>query len=266
MNLLSSYRCITWDYRGLYGSTLPARPVPLCVATHAKDFLAIAKHEKIEEFVFVGWSMGVQIALELTRQAPERLRGLVLMNGTWGRPLRTLPWPFPETFLLSTLQQLHPLHSISSKILQQMSQSPHTSTWLQKTGLLSKQFEPQLLRKLIFDFRELDLTRYFELLVQLSQHDARPLLKDIQVPTLVIGGSEDRITPPRLTEQLAREIPGAETWILSGGSHYAAAEFPELISHRIAEFVDRRCFPQPRPAVENRRTFAQSAGTSHVHS
>ncbi len=89
------YRFLTWDYRGLYAS---ARPSPdaqesYAIPAHVRDLHAILAAERIEQASFVGWSMGVQVLLEAYAELAGA-RNLVLINGTYGRPLESLS-PLP---------------------------------------------------------------------------------------------------------------------------------------------------------------------------
>lgn len=97
--LLPRYRFITWDYRGLFESSSPERRRHLSIPDHAEDARAILDAEGVDRAVLCGWSMGVQVSLELTTLHPERVAGLVLLNGTYGhaflsgfQPLFPLPF------------------------------------------------------------------------------------------------------------------------------------------------------------------------------
>lgn len=56
--------------------------------------------------------------------------------------------------------------------------------------------------------------------------DLRPGLPSIGVPTYVVSGSRDRVTPPRLSEALARDIPGARLVTIPGAGHQLPLEAP----------------------------------------
>ena len=60
-----------------------------------------------------------------------------------------------------------------------------------------------------------------------SRHDTWDRLPGIAVPTLVVAGDEDRITPPRMGRVVAERIPGAEFVLLSGEAHQPFQERPE---------------------------------------
>jgi 3-oxoadipate enol-lactonase len=60
----------------------------------------------------------------------------------------------------------------------------------------------------------------------------------IRVPTLVICGDEDAITPPSLSEELAALIPGAKLQIIAGASHLANLDKPTEFNGAIDAFLD----------------------------
>src|SRR5262245_11666829 len=64
--LSDRYRLLTWDYRGLYASGKPSRnePQAYAIPNHVRDLSVVAEAEGITEATVVGWSMGVQVALE----------------------------------------------------------------------------------------------------------------------------------------------------------------------------------------------------------
>ena len=84
------YRFVSWDYRGLYRSGPPGDRDALGIDAQVRDALAVLDAEDIERTAVLGWSMGVQVALELFRVAPERVSTLVLVNGVAGRPWETV--------------------------------------------------------------------------------------------------------------------------------------------------------------------------------
>jgi pimeloyl-ACP methyl ester carboxylesterase len=67
--------------------------------------------------------------------------------------------------------------------------------------------------------------------------DATPLLAGITVPTLVVGGADDAITPPRTLRALAAAIPGARLTLLDGAGHASAWEQPDAFADALLAFV-----------------------------
>jgi pimeloyl-ACP methyl ester carboxylesterase len=66
-------------------------------------------------------------------------------------------------------------------------------------------------------------------------HDAWERLQEIQCPTLVIGGEEDRIASAEASRELAARIPGAQLVMLEGLGHGLYEEDPRFLE-RVAEF------------------------------
>src|SRR5262249_18836659 len=85
-----SYRTVWMDYRGHQNSDPPDDLSTLTLESLAKDLRGMLDELKIDQAVFIGHSMGVNVVLEFQRLFPERVAGLVLSNGTPTRPLETL--------------------------------------------------------------------------------------------------------------------------------------------------------------------------------
>jgi 3-oxoadipate enol-lactonase len=73
----------------------------------------------------------------------------------------------------------------------------------------------------------------------LTRSDATPLLPSIAVPTLVIVGSDDALTPPALSATMAERIPGAELVIVPDAGHLASLEQPGLFNAALVRFLHR---------------------------
>ena len=70
-------------------------------------------------------------------------------------------------------------------------------------------------------------------------HDTLDRLGDIAVPTLVIAGDEDIVTPPRLGRAVADRIPGAEFVVLEGEAHQPFQERPDEFNALVDRFWRR---------------------------
>ena len=67
--------------------------------------------------------------------------------------------------------------------------------------------------------------------------DAGPALGAIAVPTLVLVGSDDALTPPSMAEKLARGIPGARLVTIEGAGHLSNLERPEAFNAALRYFL-----------------------------
>jgi pimeloyl-ACP methyl ester carboxylesterase len=69
--------------------------------------------------------------------------------------------------------------------------------------------------------------------------DSRPDLPQIDVPTTVIVGSADALTPPSMSEPMADTIPGATLVVLEGAGHLSNLEDPEGFTDALRALVAR---------------------------
>lgn len=235
------YRLLSWDYRGLYGSSKPADPNALAITDHARDALHLLKEEGVDRAAVVGWSMGVQVGLEMFRAEPERVASLAMLNGLPGRP-----WDY--VFNLNLLGRLLPpfLRGLRSMpraieaVVRQATRLPDPGEWAKRTGLAAGTLDEQVVSELVTKLRSLDMDTFIRLLQCMGEHDGWDLLPLIDVPTLVIAGSRDVFTPSSAAERMARRARGTEIMILPGATHYAALEYPEMVNLRLEKFWRER--------------------------
>jgi 3-oxoadipate enol-lactonase len=72
-----------------------------------------------------------------------------------------------------------------------------------------------------------------------ARPDRRPDLRHLDMPTLVIVGAEDQVTPPRAARELAREIPHAQLVEIAGTGHLSALERPDTVAQHVEAFLAR---------------------------
>jgi pimeloyl-ACP methyl ester carboxylesterase len=69
--------------------------------------------------------------------------------------------------------------------------------------------------------------------------DSLPLLPSLgDIPTLVVVGEQDQLTPPALSRRIAEGIPGAVLSVIPGAGHLPAVEQPIATTRVIAEFLE----------------------------
>ena len=113
--LRDRHRIVSWDYRGLYGSSRPSGDPPrVGVDAHVDDLERVLEATGIERAAFIGWSMGVQVILELYERRPEIVTHLVLINGTYGKPLTTVGMPFSSRMCPAPWSGFASMHTFAS--------------------------------------------------------------------------------------------------------------------------------------------------------
>jgi pimeloyl-ACP methyl ester carboxylesterase len=241
--LRSRYRLVSWDYRGLYGSSRPqGEPPRLDIAAHVGDLEQLLEVAGIQRAAFIGWSMGVQVILDFYERHRQQVSHLVLINGTFGKPFDTLALPMAAKVVPVVLHQARRYHHHGSALLRRVTRWPETGLWLKRLGMIDDTLDEELFREMAGEFASLDLDIYFALLRSLGAHDAAHVLESIDVPTLVITGERDSFTPKHVAEQMARRIRGSEILVVRGATHYAAVEHPELVNLRIEKFFREQAY------------------------
>lgn len=231
------YRVITWDYRGLYRSRGETAPERVDVGAQAADLEDLLRSEASEPAVVVGWSMGVQVALELVRCAPARVSALVLVSGAYGRPMTNLRVPGAERWLPDLIERVRPYHAVGSRLLARAARSRAAVDLVRRLRFVNPRVRTDELVALAREFTALDFDVYLRTLAELERHDATAALDAVEQRTLVVAGERDPLFSPRLARDLTARLPLAELYVVPGATHYAPLEFPELVNARIERFL-----------------------------
>ena len=239
--LRGTHRVICWDYRGM-GESRMADPLTddVSMPRQARDAILLMDHLDVERAVLVGWSMGVQVSLELIRAWPQRAAGLVAMLGTYGKPFRTgLIGPIsPIVERLFALGQRIP--SLPQGLLEFAVAFPGlTHNILSATLFAGFDVDREIFEADIAGVRDVEKRLYMRTLLALAAHDASDMLHLVPCPALVICGAYDWVTPPRSGRFIAERIPGGQYREVTGGTHFALIEKPELINGWLLDLVAR---------------------------
>ncbi|MEJ2104286.1 MAG: alpha/beta hydrolase [Ignavibacteriaceae bacterium] len=75
------------------------------------------------------------------------------------------------------------------------------------------------------------------LLAMASRTDTTGYLSNIKLPTLIISGSEDKLTPPSVMKPMSDQIPNSKFVIVDGAGHMTPIENPEFVNKSIKDFL-----------------------------
>jgi len=234
---------VTWDPRGCYGSAKPADPANVEVANHVDDGEAVlaALGWSGSPYVCAGWSMGVQLSLELYARHPDDVAGLVLINGAFEHVLRTVTlFPGAEPVvdrLLGLGQRLGPY---TSPVVRALLSQDWSIQALLHLGIVSD--NEAFFGEVLKEFRLLDFGFYSGMIRALNHHSSRALAPTVRVPTLITAGTADKMTPLETARELRFLIPDAELFVIPNGTHYTTLEYPEIVNLKLDDFFRRRVF------------------------
>jgi pimeloyl-ACP methyl ester carboxylesterase len=160
----------------------------------------------------VGHSLGGAIAQTFALKYPGRLAGLVLI-GTGAR-LRVMPRLFEE---------LAGDYTRGARLLIDL--------------CLADGAPPELIESLYRQTLRVPGEVTIADLRACDRFDVMQRVNVIAVPTLVLCGTEDRLTPPKYAEFLHRQIRGARLVLIPGAGHYVQLERPDAVTAALRDFL-----------------------------
>lgn len=216
-----NHRCIAPDNRGVGRSDKPAGPYDLEVM--AADLIAVLDAEGIESAHIVGASMGGILSQILAVRYPERVRSLVLACTACHHH----PWRIELLEEWAELARTKGMRSFASGNLR----------WLVGSRSL-RRFWPamQLLGPVAFNVPAESFIAQIEAILSMDD-GLRHELRGLDVPTLVLVGSQDILTPLGDSEELASLIPGARLAVVRGGAHGFMVEHAGQFNAAALEFL-----------------------------
>lgn len=237
---LRDYKLICWDYRGLYTSAAPGDPRANTVEHQVSDLVEILAQEGVEDVVVVGWSMGVQVALETVKHHRARVRGVFAICGTYGHPFRTVMGSrmIGRTIpmLVKLVRAQAPLAKLATK---RIAGSYALINAMKRAGMVASTVDMDIFREVAAGFQEIDWVIYSDLLSRLDEHDAEAVLPTVDVPFTIVTGDKDLLTPPAMGEHIHRTISGSRLVVVEGGTHYTPVEYPAIVLDELGRLLDR---------------------------
>jgi 3-oxoadipate enol-lactonase len=218
--LVSECRCIPIDFRGFGDST--ASP-PFSVERYADDVAAVLDTLQIERAVIAGLSLGGYVAFEFWRRHRARVRALVLADTRAGADT-------PENIA----RRRHLIDLANT-------QGSSAVANAQIAGLVGKTTRDK--RPDIYDAIHRSIAQapvegiVGALEAMMARPDSTPTLATIDVPTMIIAGSEDVATPPRESRAMHAAIAGSRVEILQQAGHLSNIERPAAFNTVVAEFL-----------------------------
>jgi pimeloyl-ACP methyl ester carboxylesterase len=219
--LSASARVIRFDDRGFGGSS-PAGGA-LTMERIADDAAALLDHLGVDKAVVAGCSMGGYACLAFARRHPGRLLGLVLQDTRAGADS-------PEARAGRT--------ALADRVLAEGA-AVAADTFLPKLlGATTHREHPNVVarvRDMILGNAPRGIADALHGLG--ARVDSTPTLATIRVPTLVVCGAEDTLTPPSESEAMVAGIAGARLELVPGAGHLANLENPQAYNRVVGAFV-----------------------------
>lgn len=186
----------------------------------AKSVLADAP----ERFALAGLSMGGYTAMEIMRQAPERVDRVAFLDTSYLADKPEQSAGRRQAIELAKREGIVAVHQILIK------------GWVPDYRLEDKAFMADA-RKMAEDTGVDGFINQQNIIM--SRPDSTETLKAIDCPALVLVGKLDRLTPVELHEEMAHIIPDADLAIIADCGHLSAMERPEAVTEKLMRWLKK---------------------------
>ncbi len=217
------WRFIAPDLRGFGGSSETDPADGDSVDEFSSDIVSLLAELGINETVIGGLSMGGYVTMGILRRAPHLASALIFADTRLGADS---PEGRANRRSMIALVDREGPSGIAREMMPKL------------LGKTTRETNPQVepvVRHLIN--RQSPLAIRGGLVRMMNRPDSSPLLATTTVPTLVIVGEEDEITPPAESQRIADGISGATLVVIPKTGHLSSLESPDAFSQALASFL-----------------------------
>ena len=216
--LAPEYRVISWDERGFGGTRATG---PFTYWDSARDVLGLLDHLGIEHAVLGGMSQGGFLSLRAALLAPERVRGLILIDSQAGLENPEAAPAYEQMEQIWMEQGPEPVQDVVAALILGEPDGPvDYKPWFAKWAALDRQ-------ETWFPFRCL-----------MDRDDLTDRLGEISAPALILHGTADAAIPMERAEIVQAGLAGPTTLVqVEGGSHASNLSHPDQVNVAMLEFL-----------------------------
>lgn len=215
------WRCIAWDERG-HGQT-ETTDEPFSYWDSARDLIGLLDHLGVERVVLAGMSQGGFLSFRAALIAPERVRGLVLMDTQPGPedPAKVAGYDqLQQAWLAPEGPPQEVLDTVATIIIGPGYED--TPRWQARWRATPK-----------------DTVRQIYTTLMTREDDVAPRLAELTIPALVVHGAEDLAIELDVARAFTDALPDAELVVVDGAGHAANLTHPAPVNEALERFLAR---------------------------
>lgn len=234
------YQILIHDYRGHFQSTGAHDVKKITFKQMAKDVADLCQFLGITKALMLGHSMGVNVCLQLAKDYPQLVSGMVLISGTFINVKDVMFDSNAMEFIMPIANLgMEKYPEVMRKIWQGAGMNPIVRELIHRSGFnyanVSKEFVEIYLNRV----GQLGIDVFFQLFSEMTNQNIIGSIEGMKMPVLVMGGHKDGVIPNHLQRTLANLLPKSETYFMKNGSHVPQADFPEMVNERINLFINQ---------------------------
>lgn len=234
------YKVIAFDLRGHQRSNPVVNMNELSIDALVQDITGMLAHLKIKQAHFAGHSFGVPVILRLYDLQPQLVTSMVFINGFAKNPIKGMFGvdviePFFH-FVKSKYETQPELWNTLWKMAVDNPMAIYLSALAGGFNLRVTQFKD--IEVYARGVARLNLEVFLGLFEELMNYDGEAVLEKISVPTLIVSGEKDFVTPLRFQYHFKEKIKHSEFVLVPYGSHCTQLDFPDYVNLKIDRFLE----------------------------
>ena len=238
-NFSENYQVFTFDYRAHHKSERPMDYDQINIEALAKDLHSLMDHLQIQKASVWGHSFGTQVILRSYDLKPEYFESLVFINGFASDPIAGMFGNGAASRAFDLIKRGFDMAPETLSYLWKMAVTNPIS--MQASALLGG-FNLNLTQLKDVEIysrgvASMDLLSFLTLFEHMMTYDGRPVFEKIQVPTLIVSGKQDSVTPQSYQEEMHARIKGSKYLLVPYGSHCTQLDLPDFVNLRIEKFL-----------------------------
>ncbi len=229
------------DYRGHHKTPVPEDKESLTILSLAKDLIEYCDQNNIKSADFVGHSFGCQVMLQAYQIRPDLFKTMIFVNGLYKNPFEHM---IEAEDLVELINQAKKLYNQAPGLFSTLWEKGVTNPLLVPLSSLTGGFN--LSKTALKDIEiyargvsAIDLRVFLTFFEEMVAFNAEDTLSKIKVPTLIICGSKDALTPMDVQEHMHELIASSELYPVPYGSHCTQLDFPEMVNLKIQNFINQ---------------------------
>ncbi|MPZ70143.1 MAG: alpha/beta fold hydrolase [Actinobacteria bacterium] len=239
---IGGQRLVFYDLRG-HGLSERGE-AELSILTLTQDLEEIIDACRLDEVVIVGHSVGGMIALEFAIAHLDllgsKVKGLALLNTTYGPAVETLAGGAAIARFERVTRRPFDLLGTQSEKLERLRRVIRPSDAIFWSVAYAGFGAGASAKQIDFTYDMLSETQadvIFELIKAYRDFDVRDRLSEVNVPVLVIGGTQDRLTQSHASEYIATALPKSDLHVLEGSGHMTMLERHRELNELLEAFT-----------------------------
>lgn len=233
------YQVVSFDLRGHHQSSIPKNKENISLRAIGKDLACLLRTIGHKKAHVVGHSFGVPAILSAFRDTPSLFRSISCVNGFSKNPIKGMfGLDVVEPFFYFVKSQFEENPLLWNSLWKAAVDNP-ASMWLSAVagGFNFKLTQYKDIEIYAKGVSQVPLEVFIPLFEDMMTFNGDEIAAAINLPTLIMSGEKDFVTPQKFQHALHKTISGSELITIPYGSHCCQLDFPDYVNLKLEQFI-----------------------------